>query len=148
MAPFYAITLVPVVALCLAIYRFWACALSINPAHYRELMRRAPQMPALDAVAIGMAAFTAYYAAMGWWGFTLPILDDEPLPSWMNVILSAVSSLACIGVVWMNAPNRFTQPAWGGMRESVVRTLAALRIIEATEIAHALDIIHAREANK
>jgi hypothetical protein len=34
------------------------------------------------------------------------------------------------------------------MRESVVRTLAALRIIEAAEVAHALDIINAREAHK
>lgn len=148
MAPFYAITLVPVAALCLAIYRFWACARQLPPKYYRELLRRAPQMLALDVVAFGMASFTAYYAAMGWWGFTLPFLNDEPLPSWINTLLSAVTSIACVGVVWTNAPNRFTQPTWGGMRESVVRTLAALRIIEATEIAHALEIIHAREVKK
>jgi len=105
-------------------------------------------MRTLDVVAIGMAAFTAYYAAMGWFGFTLPFIDEEPLPPWMNIILSAVTSIACIGIVWTNAPNRFTQPTWGGMRESVVRTLVALRIIEAAEVAHALDIINAREAHK
>ncbi|MCO7641225.1 hypothetical protein NJI34_31120 [Pseudomonas sp. S 311-6] len=148
MAPFYAITLVPVVTLCLAIYRFWACARRLSPEYYRELLRRAPLMRTLDVVAIGMAAFTAYYAAMGWFGFTLPFIDEEPLPPWMNIILSAVTSIACISIVWTNAPNRFTQPTWGGMRESVVRTLAALRIIEATEVAHALDIINAREAHK
>lgn len=148
MALFYAFTLVPVVALCLAIYRFWACARRLSPEYYRELIRRAPLMKALDVVAIGMAVFTAYYAAMGWFGFTLPFIDDEPLPSWMNVLLSAVTSLACVGVVWTNAPNRFTQPTWGGMRESVVRTLAALRIIEAAEVAHALNIINAREVQK
>ncbi|CUI33313.1 MULTISPECIES: hypothetical protein [Pseudomonadota] len=148
MAPFYVITLVPVVALCVAIYRFWTCARRLPSDYYRELLRRAPQMQALDAVAVGMAGFAAYYAAMGLWGFTLPLLDEEPLPSWMNVILSAVSSLACIGVVWINAPSRFTRPTWGGMRESVVRTLVALRIIEAAEIAHAFEIIHTHEAHK
>lgn len=148
MAPFYAITLVPVVVLSIAIYRFWSCARRLSPEYYRELVRRAPLMKALDVVAIGMAAFTAYYAAMGWFGFTLPFIDDEPLPSWMNVLLSAVTSVACVGVVWTNAPNRFTQPTWGGMRESVVRTLAALRIIEAAEVAHALNIINAREVQK
>lgn len=148
MAPFYAITLVPVVTICLAIYRFWSCARRLSPEYYRELVRRAPLMKALDVVAIGMAAFTAYYAAMGWFGFTLPFIDDEPLPSWMNVLLSAVTSVACVGVVWTNAPNRFTQPTRGGMRESVVRTLAALRIIEAAEVAHAVNIINAREVHK
>ncbi|MFQ1064135.1 hypothetical protein [Bordetella trematum] len=148
MAPFYAITLVPVVTICLAIYRFWSCARRLSPEYYRELVRRAPLMKALDVVAIGMAAFTAYYAAMGWFGFTLPFIDDEPLPAWMNVLLSAVTSVACVGAVWINAPNRFTQPTWGGMRESVVRTLAALRIIEAAEVAHALNIINAREVQK
>ncbi|MGE8518270.1 MAG: hypothetical protein ACN6OM_16770 [Alcaligenes nematophilus] len=148
MALFYAFTLVPVVALCLAIYRFWSCARRLSPEYYRELIRRAPLMKALDVVAIGMAVFTAYYAAMGWFGFTLPFIDDEPLPAWMNVLMSAVTSVACVGVVWTNAPNRFTQPTWGGMRESVVRTLAALRIIEAAEVAHALNIINAREVHK
>ncbi|PWK36414.1 hypothetical protein [Cupriavidus plantarum] len=148
MAPFYAITLVPVVTICLAIYRFWSCARRLSPEYCRELVRRAPLMKALDVVAIGMAVFTVYYAAMGWFGFTLPFIDDEPLPSWMNVLLSAVTSVACVGVVWTNAPNRFTQPTWGGMRESVVRTLAALRIIEAAEVAHALNIINAREVQK
>jgi hypothetical protein len=137
-----------VVTLYLAIYRFWACARRLSPEYYRELLRRAPLMRTLDVVAIGMAAFTVYYAAMGWFGFTLPFIDEEPLPPWMNIILSAVTSIACIGIVWINAPNRFTQPTWGGMRESVVRTLAALRIIEAAEVAHALDIINAREAHK
>ncbi|WP_025513667.1 hypothetical protein [Bordetella trematum] len=148
MAPFYAITLVPVVTICLVIYRFWSCARRLSPEYYRELVRRAPLMKALDVVAIGMAVFTVYYAAMGWFGFTLPFIDDEPLPSWMNVLLSAVTSVACVGVVWTNAPNRFTQPTWGGMRESVVRTLAALRIIEAAEVAHVLNIINAREVQK
>ncbi|MBB1625956.1 hypothetical protein [Achromobacter sp. UMC71] len=148
MAPFYAITLVVVVLLCFPIYRFWACARRLSPEHYRELIRRAPLMRTLDAIAFLMAAFTAYYAAMGLWGFTLPPLDDEPLPAWMNILLSAVTSVGCFGVIWTNAPNRFTDPTWGGMRESVVRTLAALRIIEAAEVAHALNIINTREAHK
>lgn len=145
MAPFYALTLAPVTMICLVIHRFWACARRLDRRYYRELLRRAPSMQPLDAVAFGMAVFTAYYAAMGWWGFTLPFLDNEPLPKWQNIILSLVSSSACVGVTWMNAPQRFTQPTWGGMRESVIRTLAALRIIDEVALAFAVTTIEEQD---
>jgi len=144
MAAFYVLTLVPVVVLSIAIYRFWACIRRMG--YYRELVRRAPQMMPLDGVTIGMAGLVFYYAAMGWWGFILPFLNDEPLPKWQNIFMSMGSFLAFAGVAWMNAIRRFDQPSWGGMREGAVRTLAAFRILDAAELAHALDYLQAHEA--
>lgn len=144
MAAFYVLTLVPVVLLCLAIYRFWVCVRRMG--YSDELVRRAPTMMPLDGVTFGMAGFVLYYAAMGWWGFTLPFLNDEPLPTWQNAFLSVVSLLAFCGVAWTNGVQRFERMSWGGMRESAVRTLAAFRILDAAELAHALDYLQAHEA--
>lgn len=141
MGAFYVLTIVPVVVLCIAIYRFWACIRRMG--YYKELVRRAPQLMPLDGVTVAAGAFVFYYAALGW-GF-LPFLNDEPLPAWQNMLMSMVSFLAFAGVAWTNAVRRFDQPSWGGMREGAVRTLAAFRILDAAELTHALNMLQQHE---
>src|SRR5690625_2291659 len=99
MVAFYLLTLVPVTLIAVAIYRFWACIRRMG--HYRELMRRAPHMLALDGVTLFLAVNTLYYAAMGW-GLDMSAIHDEPLPTWQNLLVSLVCCFSCMGLSWKN----------------------------------------------
>jgi hypothetical protein len=135
---FYFMTLVPVVIIVIAIYRYWVSVRRIG--YFDEVVRRAPDWLPLDSAAVCAAGFVLYFATMGWWGFTIPILHEEPLPEWANMLMSLVSTIGCIGLAYYNAGMRFEHPSWVGMRESALRSVAALRIIDAIELARLLEI--------
>lgn len=141
---FYVLTLVPVLMVVITIYRYWVSVRRIG--YFDEVVRRAPNWLPLDGVAVGAAGFVAYYAAMSWWGFTIPMLNEEPLPTWANMLMAVLSCFACMGLAYFNAGMRFDRPSWIGMRESAVRSVAALRIIDALELARLLEIIQQHKA--
>ena len=81
-------------------------------------------------------------AAADWFSITLPG-QSTAVPS----MLAVVMSLACVGsclFILKNTGERFAG-SWAGTRESALRTIAALRIIDAAELAHALQYVQARE---
>lgn len=135
---FYFMTLVPTAIIIIAIYRYWVSVRRIG--YFDEVVRRAPDWLPLDSVAVCAAGFVVYYAVMGWWGFTIPMLNEEPLPKWANMFMAIASSFVCIGLAYYNAGMRFEHPSWVGMRESALRSVAALRIIDAIELARLLEI--------
>jgi hypothetical protein len=124
---------VPVIALCffilLSMWRFWACIDRMG--FTKEIGRRAPSMIQGDILAAVFAS--------------LPFLA-APIPP----LLAALISLGCLGgciCMLSNSGERFAGH-WAGARESAVRTVAALRIIDAAELARALDVLQQHEARQ
>ena len=135
----------PVIALCffilLSMWRFWVCIDRLG--FTREVGRRAPSMIQGDILAASFAIMPFLVAAVDWFGITLPRQSAPIAPG-----MAAFISVACLGgcvFVLRNTGERFAGH-WAGTRESALRTIAALRILDAAELAHALDYLHAHEA--
>ena len=133
---FYFLTLVPVAMIVVAIYRYWVSARRLHL--FDEIVRRAPNWLPLDGVAVGAAGFVLYYASMDWWGFSIPMLNQEPLPAWGCMFMAVASCVGCLAVAYFNAGKRFEHPSWVGMAESVLRSAVALRIIDSAELIRTL----------
>ena len=133
---FYILTLVPVAMIVVAIYRYWVSARRLHL--FDEIVRRAPNWLPLDGVAIGAAGFVLYYASIDWWGFSIPMLNQEPLPAWGCMFMAVASCVGCLAVAYFNAGKRFEHPSWVGMAESVLRSAVALRIIDSAELIRTL----------
>lgn len=131
------LTLIPATLMSLAIVRFWYWLRRLGYAG--EVVGRAPNMLALDGVSLLMAALSGYWSLHGWFGVTLPILQDGPMADWQVSFLAIVTSVACCVVAYFNAGERFIHPSLAGMREAALRTLAALRIIGAVELARLVE---------
>lgn len=131
------LTLIPAALMSLAIVRFWYWLRRLGYAG--EVVGRAPNMLALDGVSLLMAALSGYWSLHGWFGVTLPILQDGPMADWQVTFMAIVTSVACCVVAYVNAGERFTHPSLAGMREAALRTLAALRIIDALELARLVE---------
>lgn len=74
------------------------------------------------------------------------ILPDQPKT--LSPLLAAFLSLACLCVcIFILGRNgeRFSGH-WAGSRESALRTVATLRLIDATELKHALTVMQDAEA--
>lgn len=134
----------PITALCflllIAMWRFWVCIDRMG--FMREVSRRAPSMIQGDLLAATLAIMPFLLAVVNWFGITLPRQTTPMLPA-----VAAFMSLAClIGCVLIlrNSGERFAGH-WVGTRESALRTVAALRIISAAELAHALRIVQEHE---
>ncbi|EKQ5083701.1 hypothetical protein P5Q52_004529 [Salmonella enterica] len=135
----------PLVALCffilLAMWRFWSCIDRMG--FMREVSRRAPSMLHGDLVA-GILAFMPFLLALvDWAGITLP-RQDGPISPYASVFLSLGCLLGCMFMLRQSG-ERFAGH-WAGTRESALRTVAALRIIDAAELAHALNVAQQHEA--
>lgn len=137
----------PVIALCsfilLSMWRFWVCIDRMG--FTKEMGRRAPAMIQGDILAAVFASLPFLVAAIDWLGITLP-RQSAPIPP----LLAALISLGCLGgciCMLRNSGERFAGH-WAGTRESAVRTVAALRIIDAAELAHALDVLQQHEARQ
>ncbi|EPN2249841.1 hypothetical protein ACTWE4_003398 [Vibrio cholerae] len=135
----------PVLALCFFILlfmrRWWLCVNRLGFA--REVGRRAPSLVQGDILAATFAIMPLFVAAVDWFGITLPRQSSPVSPHF-----AAFLSMACLGgcvFVLRNSGERFAGH-WAGTRESALRTVAALRIIDAAELAHALDYLQAHEA--
>lgn len=112
--------------------RWWLCISRMS--FVSEVGKRAPSLVQGDVLA---AVFLIT-------PFVISIVDAvTPTPSFLAVVLS----LACLGAssfALRNSGSRFAGN-WTGTRESALRTIATLRIIDAAELAHALKIIHQHE---
>ena len=137
-------THLPIVVMCFFLLmfmrRWWLCIDRMGYA--KEVGRRAPSLVQRDILAATFAMMPFVLAAADWFSITLPG-QSTPVPS----MLAVVMSLACVGsclFILKNTGERFAG-SWAGTRESALRTIAALRIIDAAELAHALQYVQARE---
>lgn len=135
----------PIVALCsfilLAIWRLWVCIDRLG--FIREVSRRAPTMFHGHLLAALLAIMPLLIAAVAWSGITLP---HQSAP--MNAHLAAFISAACLGgclLILKNTGERIAL-SWAGSREGALRVVAMLRIIDAAELAYALQYVHKHEA--
>lgn len=137
----------PLMALCffilLSMWRFWVCIDRLG--FTREVSRRAPSMMQGDMVAASLAAMPFLIAAVDWFGITLP-RQSAPIPSYAAALISLSCLSGCIFIL-RNSGDRFAGH-WTGTRESALRTVAALRILDAAELNHALSYLQTHEAAK
>ena len=136
---------VPVLAICfftlMFMRRWWQCIDRLGCT--REVGRRAPSLVQGDILGAAFAILPFVIAALDWSGVVLPG-QSSPTSSWM----AALISLSCLGgcaFVLRNSSGRIAGN-WAGTRESALRTVAALRIIDAAELAHALGVLQQHES--
>lgn len=135
----------PIVALCLfillAIWRLWVCIDRLG--FMSEVSRRAPSMFQGHLLAAVLAIMPLLIATVSWFGITLP---QQTSP--MNAYLAAFISAACLGGCLLLLKNTGERLAlsWAGSREGALRVVAILRIIDAAELAYALQYVHEYEA--
>jgi len=123
-----------------SMWRFWACIGRMG--FIREVGRRAPLMLQRDIVAAAFACMPIVIAVAFWQDFTLP----SQLGS-LSPLLAAFLSLACLCAcifILGHSGERFSGH-WAGTRESALRTVAALRLIDAAELRHALRVLQSVE---
>lgn len=126
----------------LATWRFWSC---INRMGFmKEVSRRAQWMFQGDLIASILALMPFMLALVDWAGVTLPH-HSSPAASYVTVFVSLGCLLGCMFILRQSG-ERFAGH-WAGTRESALRTVAALRIIDAAELAHALDVARQHEAH-
>ena len=128
---------VPITALCffilLAMWRFWSCINRMGLM--REVGRRAPSMFNGDIIA-GILAFMPFLLALAdWSGMALP-RQESPISPYTAVILSLACLIGCMYIL-RNSGERFAGH-WAGTRESALRTVAALRIIDAADLSRTM----------
>lgn len=125
----------------LATWRFWCCISRMG--FTKEVSRRAPQIVQGDLIASILALMPFILALVDWADLALPH-QGAPAASYITVFVS----LGCL-LGWMfimrQSGERFAGH-WAGTRESALRTVAALRIIDAAELTHALDVARQHEA--
>lgn len=125
-----------------SMWRFWACISRMG--FMREIGRRAPSMLQRDILAAVFACLPFVIALALWVGITLP-----GQPKTLSPLLAAFLSLACLCVcIFILGRNgeRFSGH-WAGSRESALRTVAALRLIDVAELKHALTVMQDAETN-
>lgn len=135
---------IPALAICFLIImfvrRWWICIKRLG--FTREVTRRAPMLFHRDMLAVVCAITPFLFAAIDWSGITLPRMED-PLSPGIAVLMSGIcTSIALLCV--LNSGERIAG-SWAGTRESALRTVAALRIIDAAELAHALGVLGQHE---
>lgn len=135
----------PIVTLCsfilLAIWRLWVCIDRLGFA--REVLCRAPSMFQDHLLAAVLAIAPLLIATVSWFGIALPY---QTAP--MNAYLAAFMSAACLGGCLLLLKNTGERLAlsWAGSRESALRVVAMLRIIDAADLAYALQYVQEHEA--
>lgn len=135
---------IPALVICFFIImfvrRWWICIKRLG--FTREVTRRAPMLFHGDMFAVACAITPFLFAAIDWSGITLPRMED-PLSPGIAVLMSGIcTSIALLCV--LNSGERIAG-SWAGTRESALRTIAALRIIDAAELAHALGVLQQYE---
>lgn len=137
----------PVLAICffilLSMRRWWVCVDRLG--FVREVGRRAPSLVQGDILAAILALLPFLVAAVDSFGITLP-RQLAPVSPGLEAFVSLACLLGCVAVL-RNSGERFAGH-WAGTRESALRTVAALRIIDAVELAHALEVCRQHEARQ
>ena len=119
--------------LLLPLGRFWSCIDRMG--FMREVGQRAPTLLGGDIVAAIFAFMPILLAAADWL--------DSPISPTVAAFLSVLCLIASVSI--LNRSGERIRPHWAGARESALRTVAALRIIDAAELAHALKYVQERE---
>ncbi len=137
---------VPILAISLFVLlsmrRWWLCIDRLG--FTREVGRRAPSLAQRDCIAASLAATPFLIALADWFDVTLPGWST-PISTTMAVFASLACLGGCVFVVLRDSGERFAGH-WAGTRESALRTVAALRIIDAAQLAHALYVLQQHEA--
>lgn len=125
------------VLLILSLYRFWVCLHRLGCL--QEVTRRDPVLFSRDMAIAVLALLPMALALLDWTGIVLP-RTTGPMSSPVAVVLS-MSCILC-SVLWAvhESSNRLTGH-WAGARESALRTVAALQIIDAAELAFAREVL-------
>lgn len=135
----------PILTFCtfvlISIRRYWVCVDRLG--YMKEVSKRAPSLLQRDLIAAVLAMVPFAMAAIDWFGITLP-RQSAPIPPDFAALLSVCCVCACIGAL----NNTFEPLAgnWAGTRESALRTVASLRIIDQAELAAALNVFSNRSA--
>jgi len=139
---------VPILVVCwffllLPLWRFWTCITRMG--YLREVSRRAPSLLHTDFAAAILAFMPVVLALADWTGIVLPGKED-PISSYAALFVA----VACLGVAIaiLDKTGERIAPRWAGARESALRTVAALRIIDAAGLAHALEVCRQHEARQ
>lgn len=127
----YALLLVPSLLNVYVILTWWRAVSRLGFTD--EIIRRAPNMLPLDVVAIFLAVMVGYLAIHAWTGFSLTFFGPLPQSDLGTTVLAMFCCFISLGNAWMNASDRFSVPTVAGLRESAVRTLVTLRIIDRAE---------------
>lgn len=138
------LVMVPCFFTLLFMWRWWTCIHRLGLTN--EVGRRAPSLIKGDILAASFAAMSFPVAVIDWFEITLPH-QSAPTPSGMCVLISIGCFIGCMTAL-ANSSGRLAG-SWAGTRESALRTVAALRIIDAAEIATTLDALqHGRSFNR
>ena len=135
----------PILTFCtfalISIRRYWVCVDRLG--YMKEISKRAPSLLQRDLMAAVLAMVPFSMAAIDWFEITLP-RQSAPIPPGFAALLSVCCVCACTGIL----NNTFERLAgsWAGTRESALRTVAALRIIDQAELASALNVLSNRNA--
>lgn len=137
---------IPILIACffmlLSMQRWWLCISRMG--FVRELGRRAPALVRGDILAVMFSATPFLIAVLDWFGFAMQ--GQTVIASPVAVLLSLASLGASVFVLG-NSGARFAGH-WAGTRESALRTVAMLRIIDAAELTHALGMLRQHEARE
>ena len=129
----------PILTFCtfalISIRRYWVCVDRLG--YMKEISRRAPSLLQRDLMAAVLAIVPFSMAAIDWFDITLP-RQSAPIPPGFAALFSVCCVCACIGIL-SNTVERLSG-SWAGTRESALRTVAALRIIDQAELASALNV--------
>lgn len=123
----------PILTFCtfvlISIRRYWVCVDHLG--YMKEVSTRAPSLLHRDLIAAVLAMVPFVMAAIDWFEITLP-QQSAPIPSGFAALLSVCCVCACIGV--LNNTLERLAGSWAGTRESALRTVVALRIIDQAEL--------------
>ncbi len=109
----------------------------------KTVMRRDHGLFVYDVFIAFFGLWSVYCVVAGWIGYS-PI-HGKTLTPWETTFYPLVTFSIFVGMIYRHG-MRLLQPTWAGSRESALRTLAMLEIIDAAQLAHALQICKEYEA--
>lgn len=127
----YPILLVPALMIVFVIVVWWRCQASLGFAS--EVIGRAPNMLPLDGVAVFLSAMVGYLTVHAWSGYALTFFGPLPATNAGTTVLATTCCFGAMLIVGLNRGDRFTVPTVAGLRESAIRTLLTLRILDRAE---------------
>lgn len=117
----------------MSLRRFWLCIGRFGSV--KEVSRRAPELIQFDLLAAALAVMPFLLAIADWIEIVLP-RTTGPISTTLAVLISFACALA--SALMVSKAEARIAGSWAGTRESALRTLAALQIIDAAELAYSL----------
>ncbi|WP_288407236.1 hypothetical protein [uncultured Pseudomonas sp.] len=113
--------------------RFWICISRFGAM--KEVSRCAPELIQNDLLSASVA-ITPFVLALADWLQIVPPRASGPISSPLAVLISFACALGSLLLI--SRSEYRIAGSWAGTRESALRTLAALQIINATEMVYSL----------